>query len=262
MDTQTRYARRVKWLAVVTLGLLVALLLVASPAGVAQADKGPNPGVLPPQSHPHGKTYGEWSAAWWQWAFQSPVHNPPYTGAIYNPLFVNGPADCALGQTGRVWFIGGVMGISGAATRTCSIPTGTALFFPVLNVVWDNVGTVPPLDEAGLREVAALLVGNPTDLYATIDGVPVTNLRDYRIFSPVFKYQLPAEDNFYQHLGVAVPGDAWPSTTVEPAVADGYWLFLNPLPPGVHTLTFGGSSGPPGNFSTEVTYVITVTPGR
>ena len=38
--------------------------------------------------------------------------------------------------------------------------------------------------------------------------------------------------------------------------ADGYYVMLTPLTPGVHTVTFGGDV--PGVFSTEVTYQITV----
>jgi hypothetical protein len=29
------------------------------------------PGVLPPQSHPHGLSYGEWQARWYEWAYVS-----------------------------------------------------------------------------------------------------------------------------------------------------------------------------------------------
>jgi len=36
---------------------------------------------------------------------------------------------------------------------------------------------------------------------------------------------------------------------------------IRPLPPGTHTISFGGSY-PPGKFSTLATYTITVKPGR
>ena len=37
----------------------------------------PHPGVFSPQSHPYGKTYGEWGAAWQQWVFTTTTKNCP-----------------------------------------------------------------------------------------------------------------------------------------------------------------------------------------
>jgi len=56
-----------------------------------------NPAVMPVNSNPHGASYGEWAARWWQWEFSLPT-----TG---NPIFDT--ADCNAGQTGKVWFLGG-----------------------------------------------------------------------------------------------------------------------------------------------------------
>src|SRR5215831_19135202 len=82
----------------------------------AQNASNPNPGVLPVQSRPYGFTYGEWSARWWQWLFLLPLDN--------SPLF--GTADCSVGQSGPVWFLGG----SPSPRPGCTVPAGKALFFP------------------------------------------------------------------------------------------------------------------------------------
>jgi hypothetical protein len=58
-----------------------------------------NPGVLPPQSSPYGKTYGEWATEWWKWAFSISVPD--------NPLFDETGARVAQGQSGHVWFVAG-----------------------------------------------------------------------------------------------------------------------------------------------------------
>lgn len=58
--------------------------------------------------------------------------------------------NCVLGQHGRVWFLVGTLG-GDTATRTCAIPEGTALFFPVINSV--NIDT-PILILSLHREVA------------------------------------------------------------------------------------------------------------
>ena len=45
--------------------LFVAALSASQPH--SHGNQG-NPGVLPPQSHSFGQTYGEWEASFWQWA--------------------------------------------------------------------------------------------------------------------------------------------------------------------------------------------------
>jgi hypothetical protein len=89
-------------------------------------------------------------------------------------------------------------------------------------------------------------------LKATVDGVQVPDLQKYRAQSQLYNITLPT-DNI---MGVEA------ETT--PSIAEGYWIFLNPLPPGNHEITFGGSAGNPSvtssmNFVTDVTYHLTVT---
>ena len=99
---------------------------MASLVTAASAKKNKNPGVLPPQSSPHGKTYGEWGAAWWEWAASIPADS--------NPLLDQTGESCHEGQSGKVFFLAGTFGETGVV-RECTIPTGTALFFPIVNVV-------------------------------------------------------------------------------------------------------------------------------
>ncbi len=224
------------------------------------------PGILPPNSTPHGATYGEWSAAWWQWAYSMPTTE--------NPLFDT--ADCSAGQSDHVWFLGGVFGRSGLGVeRTCTIPPGTALFFPVVNIAVDNTGcadslcppTVFTVDE--LRAIAKSSMDGASDLSCTIDGVPVRGLSvpsPYRVQSPVFSYTLPADPdnlinwllNFLGCYPTPPPsgGCFADGGTVTPVVADGFYLMVAPLSAGEHTIHFAGSlSGSP--FE-DITYHITV----
>jgi hypothetical protein len=48
--------------------ILVALALLGATPTLAKDRKG-NPGILPPQSKPHGHTYAEWVAMWWAVCF-------------------------------------------------------------------------------------------------------------------------------------------------------------------------------------------------
>lgn len=196
-----------------------------------------NPGVLPPNSHPYGATYGEWSARWWQWAFSLPMDHHPLLDT----------ADCSAGQTGKVWFLGGSFA-QATVVRTCTIPTGTALFFPVVNTeasFLEGNGTT----EQELRAVAAATMDTATNLSAQIDGRTIQALPDYRVQSPLFTIGPLPDNNLF---GVA-------AGTTSQSVSDGVYLMLAPLSVGAHTIHFQGTIA---GFSLDVTYNLTVAPGH
>src|SRR5262245_2884044 len=134
-------------------GLLAAVsvsLLVSPPSVLAQ--RNPNPGVLSPTSKPYGKSYSEWAAAWWQWGLSIPADR--------NPLSDRTGEFCDEGQSGPVWFSGG---LATSGERTCTIPAGKALFMPIFNSifgagVYDCDPTVPgvPCDVPTLLAAAAV----------------------------------------------------------------------------------------------------------
>src|SRR5262249_23355053 len=152
----------------VVCGVLVALTLTALTLGARASDGNLNPRVLPPSSTAFGMSYGAWSAAWWQYVLSQPASSSP----------LNDPtgAGCGVGQFGQVFFLVGAGG-GGAATRDqCRVPEGKALFFPLVNAfdvhlpgdgldtpqqVWDDL-------HVGF--------GPFSELHASIDGVPITNL--------------------------------------------------------------------------------------
>jgi hypothetical protein len=232
--------------AIATLAVAVCVgLMIAARTLVAQAGSNPNPQVFPPNSNPYGNTYGEWSARWWQWTFSIP--------AATNPLFDETGAHCAEGQSGQVWFLPGSFG--GTFDRACTVPPGKALFFPILNVafgaaVGDCEPTKPgvPCDVTTLRTDAAAALDSVT-IEASRDGVPLHNLTDYRVQSPVFSVTLP-EGNFLDVL----------SGTYTPMISDGYWLMIAPPSAGAHTIHFKGTitDGPFAGFAIEGTYHLTI----
>jgi hypothetical protein len=208
-----------------------------------------NPGVLPPDSHPFDASYGQWAARWWKWAYSIPVS--------VNPLFDETGAQIATGQSGKVWFLAGVINVSGTAERTGTIPAGKALFFPILNYEADNLcpPIVPPLDPAGLRALAKSNIApiNPaTGLEADVDGRPIRDLKDFHEKSPVFSVTFP-DNNVFQFFGCNVPAG-----TYTPFVDEGYYVMLKPLSVGQHTIHFHGDIPAPVNFSLDITYHITV----
>jgi len=236
---QTQSARR-RWPWLCTAAIL-AVGAVAAPLAFAGGPAYPNKAKVA------GRKLADWSAEWWQWALSIPQS--------VNPLFDETGAQIAVGQRGPVWFLCGVFNESGTATRSISVPEGKALFFPIVNVEWDNLGVDPPLTIAELRENAASFVAavDPASLVCDVDGVALDDLASRRVLSKPFEYSLPPGD-IYEAFGVDGSG------TQYPAVSDGYWVMLRPLPVGDHVVHFAASVGAPFNFSLEITYNITVTP--
>jgi hypothetical protein len=244
--------------------LTAALLITAASTGYTAAQavgNAGNPGIIPPQARPHGRSYSEWSAIWWQWVYAAPTSR--------NPLFLDGNVDLSLHQpAGPVWFLGGMFTATegppyfyGHAVRTGTIPAGKALFFPVLNCEFANQEYVPQATYSisDLYGIAKASIDGNLLWDCEIDGVSVKNLWDpatksspYRVVTPVFNYWLPATDNVLQFWGTDVTG--W----VGPAVGDGVYLMLAPLSVGTHTIHLGG--GTPGVFIIDITYNITVVP--
>ena len=76
-------------------------------------------------------------------------------------------------------------------------------------------------------------------LSATIDGhsIPEAVLFNHRETAPIFSYTLPATNNIDQvFFGEDISG------RVSPVAADGYYMMLRPLSPGLHTIVFGGQT--------------------
>jgi hypothetical protein len=218
----------------------MALLLV-SPAAAKNSTG--NTVILPPESNPYGHSYGEWAAKWWQWSLG--------TQASINPLTDTTGKFCSQSQSGDVWFLAGTFG--GPVTRTCTVRKDKALFFPLLNSAYFAWLSDPPetRTEEFVRAQTACSV--PTDLVVTIDDVEVSNPVQYHEESPLFDVQLPKKNV------MGLTEDIAPQLLLSPSADHGYYLFLAPLAPGKHTISWSGSwSCVYGDFSQDVTYNLTV----
>lgn len=188
-----------------------------------------------------GRSAVELSADWWKWAMSSP--------AEINPVRDMSGAQCGTGQKGAVWFLAGGFG-SSKIKRSCTIPAGKHIFFPVINMAYwpreENNGFT--CDQA--MKNAAMNNDTALDLFVELDGAAVTEPKKYRartrkcfdIFERVPKSQMPF--NAY------------------PSASDGYWILLKPLKPGKHLLKFGGryntTSTDYGRMVQDIEYEISV----
>jgi hypothetical protein len=191
--------------------------------------------VFSPQSDPYGVSYAEWTRKWWQWALSIPLENNPIKDKIGK--------NCAINQSGPVWFLAGTDG--GSAERSCIIPTGKAVLFPILNYGATFADEPTIKSEQELHSLAEREMDIISDLEITVDGVKLNGLQEYRIRSPIFDVVLP-ENNLFG----GAPGPTR-------GVADGYWLFLEPLLRGKHNIhSFGSCLA--GKVKIGVNYDITI----
>src|SRR5215831_6300169 len=228
---------------VMALAGVVLALIVAAPATLADAASLSI--IAPPGAQAaSGKTYGDWSAVWWQVMMAIPVES--------NPTFDLTGANCSGGNTAAIFFLAG-QGTGETVTRSCTVPTTKPLFFPIINVECSNVEKPPffgATDED--REACARRIADGigvSTLHVTLDGAAVGNPSRLRAASPPFNFTIPRNDNILFVRGV----------TSGRSASDGYWVLLNPPSPGTHTIHFEGAfvSGVGTPFSQNVTYNLT-----
>ena len=213
---------------------VIGLLLVAATAATAQVTlTQANGKVVEPGKEFFGKSYNELAGKWTNWLTAEPIAT--------NPAFDPDGRFCDLNQGGDVWFLASTF--EGVANRTCDIPGGKAIFLSLGGVFLSFAPEFPAAGDPCLQmptaaEKVRCDVNNDVPVTpgisfkASLDGVPVKDLTAYRAQSQPggFTLQVP-NPSFLTDLGFAA-GDR------SPAVADGYFLYLKPLKPGVHNLSF------------------------
>lgn len=213
--------------------LFVATLAIAMPIAPAAVSANPrpervvptrpgDPPILPPTSAPYGKTYDEWSVAWWQWFIAlTPTQFSDCTIGV-------APSDGRLHRASdtKVAFL-----LAGPPFCEGAVPTGTSLFFPIVNSECSSLepdpffGGDPAAREScaqGYRDFLATL-----ELVAVIDGQLVQNPTSYLAHSPEFSFTVGQENVF------GIPCD---SSCTGQAAGYGFYLMLPPLSKGTHTI--------------------------
>src|SRR5215210_560826 len=194
------------------------------------------------------------AAGWWKWAVKKPTQVSPLLGDYSWKGQPRGAAKCAGGSRLGVFNLAGEFaldenagGFVGEATRTCKVPAGKPIFFPVFNVICSPATN----DSGNLQECATNLTDQylaGSSYFAMVDGedVPIE-----RVASGPFTITLPKSNV----LNAKAPPGAYPAAT------DGLWVYLpEGLTKGKHMITFGGIFPIPGDgtFTLDITYNIIV----
>jgi len=206
-----------------------------------------HPRVAPRDSKPHGPgmTYEEWAAALLQWVYSQPVDASPLsdtTGTLTQQA-----------ESGKVWFLPGPSELVPQPQKLfLTMPAGTALFFSPLGFYGAGPTPFCPTAEQCVDFVKSHpLAGGVAAQDVEIDGVPVSNIDQFLILSPVVPLHVPANGFWVDFVGK--PG---PFTF---GVFGGFGLFIRPLAPGQHVI-HARTTARFGRVAFEITYTITVTP--
>ncbi len=180
--------------------------------------------IVRPEDRYKGTTYAEWSAEWWRWFMEFPVQDKQ-GNPLPHPSFDDPNFDVRDQQQGDVWFLAETSPIT---VRTCDIPHGKSLFVALHTAEASNLEDLGDT-EAEQRATAKWFADHIVGSFFEIDGHPVADIASYRVASPQFKFKAPTPWIFGATGGNGT------------SVGDGYYVLLEPLPRGHHTIHYGGS---------------------
>jgi hypothetical protein len=189
--------------------------------------------VMPPASDVAERPAAYWLQKQWEWLRGVPAADKPSADPT--------GARCADRQSGPVWFLAGrEPSIPSPTVRSCDVPASAYVLVPIFDALvqldLDKKSTCPAL----MQPLRYFMTG-VVDLHLAVDGAVLPNPSLYRITTDCFKL----DDVAKGVKGMMVAGS-------------GYWVFLKPLPPGHHEITFGSTFTGGGGFTQDVKYLINV----
>lgn len=233
------------WRSPIRVGTGLLLLLV----GLTACDHNPLVEQTGPVSR---RNYERAAVGWTRWALAqphstgSPISDP--TGEL-----------CDVGQSGQVWYLAGTF--SGPVERTCDVPAGKHLFFPLINRWGIFLAEFYASEEEFIEFLTEYFVANRAatcQLALRLDGEDLVSddvgeLDDALYVDVLDPFEVDINaDNWATDFGF----EGGPT----PMMTDGHFALLRPLEPGVHTLEFGGTvcDGEFGDFETSAIYTLNV----
>jgi hypothetical protein len=188
-------------------------------------------------SVPYGTPYSEWPKIWWQYWLGIPNNEHPGTDYASKK--------CPIHQQGPVWFLPDVISKGNQVAYTlrqfsCEIPKDKAIYFPLsTGACWlglidfkdvSNKLAADPKNDAALKSCAVSPQDNTQILYVRINGTDLDTSKLGRATTSFFNLTLPPNPVTDIFQGI--------QSGTSRAIADGYFLFLNPLPTGTYLVDF------------------------
>lgn len=200
--------------------ITLAMMLLVQPAAADERDGARERGaqVLSQREvrERTGKSIAQWSARWWQWAFDHPEVLGDTTGEFGHLGDVGGPVFFAEGSGGD------------PVRLSYEVPGGKYILLPVATYVWTFFD--PCANVTCAREIIN---------HNFLDGITYVNVSidGERIHDMAAHVVRVRETNPIVFKVDAGPIDADGYGGILDAVQGGYWVMLAPLPPGKHRIS-------------------------
>jgi hypothetical protein len=204
--------------------------------------------ILDPDDKVFGDTIAEWTEEWWTWVLQNPLDG--------NPQFDTTGESAGLNNDGPVFFVAATFG-GDPVTRSFEVPDDTPILVPILNFISVTFDSDANPEQLVRDQLAANLDSvNLDSLFAEIDGVEVKHPEDFLVTSDFFALGEAEKDSLLEFLATTADPPAAPGDKFFPSGSTGFWLMIDDLAEGEHTIHFGGSTRD--GFEVDVTANILV----
>ena len=163
--------------------------------------------------------------------------------SVFNPFtedFGQESCDFGLQDNGRLLFLVGAPRDTNTGNfplHECDVKKGTSILVPILNVICNDLVVGTPLFGANEKDQRICANKIITDailfdaLHVKIDGIEIQNLEQYRIDSPAGGFEF-----------ISVPNNVFNTPVGDGnGVSDGFWVLLEDLKPGKHTISFSSA---------------------
>ena len=98
--------------------------------------------VPPGESRQNGKTYAQWAAAWLKWAWKCRRRTQPARSIHCSTPLISTSPNLRLPTCGS-WPRPFLKGVRSTVERSCQIPSGKSLFFPLFVVEGSDIEAPP-----------------------------------------------------------------------------------------------------------------------
>jgi hypothetical protein len=180
-----------------------------------------------PKDTPLGVPYGDWIKEYWDWWANYPMSQTPAEH--------KGRYQCFLNDIGNAIFLVDPLKMNVEETYSCNVPFGKPIFFSLVTSEYDT--GVDGYEKATDKELldSAKHDDDSNSFKLTVDGniIPTEFIKSLRTESPFWNITI-VPGNHYD----SVPG-------IFRAVAEGFYIFLKPLSPGSHIVSYEASSPKP-----------------
>jgi hypothetical protein len=168
----------------------------------------------------HGASFAEWTQRFWKWSMSIPLNVGPATDKT--------GINCGINQSGPVWFLAAPLG--GSNTLSCTIPAGKVILAPAVTYLNDYPCPDTSFEPAPGQTLEDFLTQGAT---AYIDNFTASVQLDG---NPLPVYRVTAGLQSFTGAKDLAAIDACVTGSPQLGVADGQYVLIGRLSPGLHVL--------------------------